>query len=120
MSRRLAVPFSCLLLLAAVAFQPAPASADERVPMISSGELPTVGTVAPIERQDVTHVRVGKRDDIRWFAVTGVNGIVDYQTAVTMLQAISTTATPPLARVPWIEPGIIMKILDAGAMGVTG
>lgn len=46
------------------------------------------------------------------------HGIVDYQTAVTMLQAISTTATPPLARVPWIEPGIIMKILDAGAMGV--
>jgi len=46
------------------------------------------------------------------------HGIVDYQAAVTMLQAISTTEVPPLARVPWIEPGIIMKMLDAGAMGI--
>lgn len=46
------------------------------------------------------------------------HGVVDYQAAVTMLQAISTTATPPLARVPWSEPGGIMKMLDAGAMGI--
>jgi 4-hydroxy-2-oxoheptanedioate aldolase len=35
-----------------------------------------------------------------------------------MLQAISTTATVPVVRVPWLEPGIIMKTLDAGAYGV--
>jgi 4-hydroxy-2-oxoheptanedioate aldolase len=46
------------------------------------------------------------------------HGLVDYQTAVTMLQAVSTTATVPLARVPWLEPGIIMKLLDAGAYGI--
>jgi 4-hydroxy-2-oxoheptanedioate aldolase len=46
------------------------------------------------------------------------HGIVDYQAMVTMLQAISTTATVPLVRVPWREPGIIMKSLDAGAYGV--
>jgi 4-hydroxy-2-oxoheptanedioate aldolase len=46
------------------------------------------------------------------------HGIVDYQTAVTMLQAISTTQTVPLTRVPWLEPGIIMKMLDAGAYGI--
>lgn len=46
------------------------------------------------------------------------HGIVDYQAAVGMLQGISTTAVPPLARVPWVEPGIIMKMLDAGAMGI--
>ena len=46
------------------------------------------------------------------------HGVVDYQTAVTMLQAVSTTATIPLARVPWHGPGLIMKILDAGAYGV--
>ncbi len=46
------------------------------------------------------------------------HGVVDYQTAVTMLQAISTTAVVPLARVPWNDPGPIMKILDAGAYGV--
>ncbi|MBV9491352.1 MAG: 2,4-dihydroxyhept-2-ene-1,7-dioic acid aldolase [Verrucomicrobia bacterium] len=46
------------------------------------------------------------------------HGLIDYQTAVTILQAISTTNTVPLVRVPWLEPGIIMKVLDAGAYGV--
>ena len=46
------------------------------------------------------------------------HGHVDYQTAVTMLQAVSTTPTTPFARVPWMEPGIIMKLLDAGAFGI--
>jgi len=42
----------------------------------------------------------------------------DYSTAVPMLQAISTSQATPLARVPWNEPGIIMKMLDAGAYGI--
>ena len=46
------------------------------------------------------------------------HGLIDYQVAVTMLQAISTTATTPVVRVPWNEPGIIGKALDAGAYGV--
>ena len=46
------------------------------------------------------------------------HGVVDYQAMVTMLQAISTTATVPVVRVPWLEPGILMKTLDAGAYGV--
>lgn len=46
------------------------------------------------------------------------HGIVDYQAAVSMLQAISTTSTVPLVRVPWLEPGPIMKALDAGAYGI--
>jgi 4-hydroxy-2-oxoheptanedioate aldolase len=46
------------------------------------------------------------------------HGVVDYAAMVTMLQAISTTATVPIVRVPWLEPGIIMKTLDAGAYGV--
>lgn len=46
------------------------------------------------------------------------HGLIGYQQAVTMLQAISTTATVPLVRTPWNEPGIIMKVLDAGAYGV--
>ncbi|MDB5911642.1 MAG: hpcH/HpaI aldolase/citrate lyase family protein, partial [Ramlibacter sp.] len=37
---------------------------------------------------------------------------------VTMLQAISTTDTVPVVRVPWLEPGILMKTLDAGAYAV--
>ncbi len=46
------------------------------------------------------------------------HGIVDYAAAVEMLTAISTTTVAPLVRVPWLEPGIIMKSLDAGAFGV--
>lgn len=46
------------------------------------------------------------------------HGVVDYQAMVSMLQAISTTPTVPVVRVPWLEPGIIMKTLDAGAYGV--
>ncbi|MGV8824215.1 HpcH/HpaI aldolase family protein [Methylibium petroleiphilum] len=46
------------------------------------------------------------------------HGVVDYQAMVPMLQALSTTATVPVVRVPWLEPGILMKTLDAGAYGV--
>lgn len=46
------------------------------------------------------------------------HGMVDYAAMVGLLQAISTTATVPVVRVPWLEPGIIMKSLDAGAYGV--
>lgn len=43
------------------------------------------------------------------------HGVVDYQAAINMLTAISTTDTVPVVRVPWLEPGILMKMLDAGA-----
>ena len=46
------------------------------------------------------------------------HGPVSYEAAVTMLQVISTTNTVPLARVPWNEPGIIMRLLDAGCYGI--
>jgi 4-hydroxy-2-oxoheptanedioate aldolase len=46
------------------------------------------------------------------------HGMVDYQAAVPMMQAICTKPIIPLARVPWMEPGIIMKLLDAGAYGI--
>jgi 4-hydroxy-2-oxoheptanedioate aldolase len=46
------------------------------------------------------------------------HGVVDYQAMVGMLQAVSTTDTVPIVRVPWLEPGILMKSLDAGAYAV--
>jgi 4-hydroxy-2-oxoheptanedioate aldolase len=46
------------------------------------------------------------------------HGPVDYQRALEMLQALSHSGVTPLARVPWNEPGIIMKLLDAGAFGI--
>ncbi len=46
------------------------------------------------------------------------HGLVDYQVAVTMLQAISTTTVIPLTRVPWNDPARLMKIVDAGSYRV--
>ena len=46
------------------------------------------------------------------------HGLNDYSTSVSMLQAIANSTTIPLARVPWNEPGIIMKMLDAGTCGI--
>ena len=46
------------------------------------------------------------------------HGMIGFQTAVTMLQAISTTDAVPLARVPCNDPAQVMRLLDAGAYGV--
>ncbi len=46
------------------------------------------------------------------------HGIADYQVAVTMMQAIEMGGGTPIVRVPWNEPGIIGRVLDAGARGV--
>ena len=46
------------------------------------------------------------------------HGLIDYSSALPMLQTISTTEVVPLARVNWNEPGQIMKILDSGCYGI--
>jgi 4-hydroxy-2-oxoheptanedioate aldolase len=46
------------------------------------------------------------------------HGVIDYEAAVTMMTAISTTETVPVVRVPWLDQGILMKVLDAGAYGI--
>ena len=46
------------------------------------------------------------------------HGPLGYDVALTLLQAISSSPVTPLARVPWNEPGIIMKMLDAGCYGI--
>jgi 4-hydroxy-2-oxoheptanedioate aldolase len=46
------------------------------------------------------------------------HGHIDFASMVAMLTAISTTETVPLVRVPWNEPGDVMRALDAGAYGV--
>ncbi len=42
------------------------------------------------------------------------HGLVDYQTSLSMLQAIDRFDVPSVCRVPWNEPSAIMKALDAG------
>lgn len=46
------------------------------------------------------------------------HGCADYKDMLAMLQAISTTDKTPIVRVPWNDPSIIGRVLDAGAYGV--
>lgn len=46
------------------------------------------------------------------------HGFLDYSAASVMLQALRASGVPSMARVPWLEAGIIMKALDAGAYGI--
>lgn len=46
------------------------------------------------------------------------HGAADFASALGMMQAISTTETVPFVRVPWNDPGLIMRLMDAGAYGV--
>ena len=51
-------------------------------------------------------------------AIDMQHALVSVSEMVPMLTAISTTDVTPFVRVPWLEPGIIMKALDAGSYGV--
>lgn len=46
------------------------------------------------------------------------HGLVGYQKAVEMLQAISGYNITPMVRVPWNDPSMVMRCLDAGAYGI--
>lgn len=46
------------------------------------------------------------------------HGALDYSSALPMLQAMRASGKTLMARVPWNDPAIIMKALDAGAYGI--
>ena len=46
------------------------------------------------------------------------HGALDYNSALPMMQAMRASGKTLMARVPWNDPGIIMKALDAGAYGI--
>jgi 4-hydroxy-2-oxoheptanedioate aldolase len=51
-------------------------------------------------------------------SIDAQHGALDYSMVLPMLQAMRASGVVPMVRVPWLEPGIIMKVLDAGAYGV--
>ena len=57
---------------------------------------------------------------IAWDTITidMQHGQNDYSSLISMLQSISNSECIPFVRVPWNEPGIIMKSLDLGVMGI--
>lgn len=46
------------------------------------------------------------------------HGLIDYASAVSMLQAGQTAGMTVMVRAPWNEPSILMRLLDAGADGI--
>ena len=68
--------------------------------------IPSTITAELVSRQDFDSITI----DLQ-------HGLNDYADALGMMQAMVGNATQ-LARVPWLEPGIIMKLLDAGALGL--
>ena len=46
------------------------------------------------------------------------HGALDYSAVLPMFQAMRASGAVLMARVPWNEPGVIMKALDAGAYGI--
>jgi 4-hydroxy-2-oxoheptanedioate aldolase len=58
------------------------------------------------------------RQPVDYICVDLQHGVNDYAQAASMIQAIELCGGTPIVRVPWNEPGIIGKVLDAGAHGV--
>lgn len=56
--------------------------------------------------------------DPAYLVVDLQHGLIDYADVRHLFQATQRSAATPMIRVPWNEPGIIGKVLDAGAMGV--
>lgn len=46
------------------------------------------------------------------------HGVVDYAAAVHMFQAMGASDVMPMARVQWLGPAEVTRVLDAGALGV--
>lgn len=53
-----------------------------------------------------------------WLVIDQQHGASDSSQMISMLQAISLSDTVPFVRVRWNDPALIMRALDAGAMGI--
>ena len=58
------------------------------------------------------------RSGVDYVCVDTQHGAIGYSDAVPMIQAIRAGGSRPIVRVPWNEPGVIGKMLDAGAEGI--
>ncbi len=58
------------------------------------------------------------RTGFDYVCIDAQHGALDIADVTTMIQAIELGGSTPLVRVPWNEPGVIARALDAGAHGV--
>ena len=89
---------------------------DERVKRLWNSGRTAIGGWALLPDEITTEIMAGQGFDIVTIDVQ--HGLIDYQKALAMLQAMNGSPTFPFARVPWLDPAIIMKLLDAGFLGI--
>ena len=53
-----------------------------------------------------------------WICIDMQHAYMGFETLVNMLAVVTPHETPSIVRVPWNEPGDIMRVLDAGAVGI--
>lgn len=53
-----------------------------------------------------------------WVVIDTEHASIDIETTQSIIQAISGTDTVPIVRVPWNDPALIKRALDAGAYGL--
>jgi 4-hydroxy-2-oxoheptanedioate aldolase len=58
------------------------------------------------------------RQGFDWIMIDMQHGCLEYGDALAMIRAVDQTPAAPIVRVPWNEPGVIGRVLDAGALGV--
>ncbi|RDH75064.1 2,4-dihydroxyhept-2-ene-1,7-dioic acid aldolase [Mycolicibacterium moriokaense] len=58
------------------------------------------------------------RQGYQYVCIDQQHGMIDDSTAFPMIQAVTASGAAPIVRVRWNEPGAIMSVLDAGALGV--
>ena len=61
---------------------------------------------------------IAARQSVSYVCVDTQHGVNDVMSCVAAFSAIELAGNVPIARVPWNEPGVIAKTLDAGAHGV--
>jgi len=58
------------------------------------------------------------RSGFDWICIDMQHGAMDYAVACEMIRAVDLAGVTPIVRVPWNEPGLIGRVLDAGALGI--
>jgi 4-hydroxy-2-oxoheptanedioate aldolase len=64
------------------------------------------------------NAEIAARQPVAYVCIDNQHGVNDYLSTAAMFQAVELAGNVPITRVPWNEPGIIGKMLDAGAHGV--
>lgn len=89
---------------------------DNRLRQRWAANEPAIGAWLSIA--DSFAAEVVARTDFDYVCIDTQHGQMDYSSVPSMLQAINLGSATPVVRVPWNEPGIIGKSLDAGARAV--